>query len=364
MTKVEQVSHALRERILSGEWADGKALPSRGQMAQEYAVSEATITGAIRSLQKEGLLRVLQGKGAYVTDFQGNGSAVVPQALIGLTGSYLPSDQELSRIGLDDLFRRSIFDGIWSAANEAHCPVVLLPKLAMQAAVTRDYCLRIGIQGMIFLGGEGYPNALALKQEGFPVILSNQPTEPTTLNYLDYDNAWMTAEAVRRLIEAGHSRIAVFYSEGSVPAYYDSMKLHFLAALQRHRVFYPPDDYWRGVRRLDPGHFGGIREAMEEVLALPQPPTAFLFWEPGIATPALALLEEKGWRDRVAILVSSYASEGEALHSGFVMPHRELGAALVRELTATIRNPHHAAQLLLKPTFVDRQSIPKLPNRS
>lgn len=358
MTKVDRISSNLRERIHAGEWAGGQGLPSRGQFAEEYGVSSATITGAVRCLQREGLLRVIQGKGAFATNYEKNGAAPMLNTPIGLTGSYIPSVRELERVGMEGVFTRSIFDGIWKAANDENCPIVLLPSLAIQSSLTREYCRQTGVQGLIFLGGEGYANALALKQEGFPVILANKPLEPTPLNYVDYDNGWVVREVVNRFVADGRQRIAVVYSEGSVPAYFEGMKLQFLSALQAHRLLYPIEDYWVGIQRE--AHIGGrfrhVGKAVETLFALPEPPDAIFFWEPGMATPAMPLLEKRQKLEQTAILVSSYFSAEEVVFPGFVMPHCELGTALLQNLCATIRNPHHCIQLLLKPTFVEKRA--------
>ena len=356
MTKVEQISSQLRERILAGEWVAGKALPSRGDFAQEYGVSPATVTAAIRCLQKEGLLRVMQGRGAFVTDYEKNGAAVVPNALIGLTGGNLPSDEEISRLGVDQLFTREIFDGIWKAANREHSPVVLLPGAATQQGVSADYCRQIGVQGLIFLGGERYADALALRGEGFPVILSNKPLGPTPLNYVDYDNGWVVREVVRLFTEAGHRRIGVLYSEGSVPAYFEGMKLEFLAALQQTGELYPIADYWRNVVRVRGigGRFRQVEEQTEALLALPEPPTALFCWEPGMEAGVRATLERHGLMQKIAVLVSGYSSEADVVSSGFVMPHCELGTLLVEHLRASIRNAYHCAQILLRPHYSER----------
>lgn len=364
MTKVEQVSSVLRERIQTGEWSSGKSLPSRGQLSIEYGVSQATITSAIRELQKEGLVRVMQGKGAYVADFERTGAIPIPNAVVGLTGSYIPSGEELSSMGMDQLFSRSIFDGIWQAANAEHCPVVLMPKLAMQAGVTREYCRQVGVQGLIFLGGEGYQNAFSLKKEGFPVILANKPAKATPLNYVDYDNYFVVREVVRRFAEAGHKRIAVIYGEGSVPEYYREMRLQFLDSLQEHGLCYDIAGYWRGVtsRYGSPERLQEIEQITESLLSLSEPPTAIFCWEPLIwTTVEKALIRNKQRVPQdVSVMVSSYENKRDIGCSGFVMPHQELGKALLKHLCNTIRNPHYSVQELLKPAFVDKGTVTSL----
>ncbi len=344
MTKVELVSTKLKERILGGEWAPGKPLPSRGQLAEEFGLSPATVTAALRILERNGLIRVIQGKGAFTTDPQ-NASEGLPRAVIGLTGSYVAHGQGGKA--------HVIFDGIWKAASDQHTPLVLLPQLAMQEGVTQNYCRRLGIQGLIFLGGEGYNNARKLKEEGFPVILANKPVEATPLNYVDYDNGWMLHQMVERFANVGHKRIAVLYREGSVPSYYDDMRLRFLGALQDCGLSYPIAPYWQKVEEGPES----VEAILHRLFSLPEPPTALFFWDPKIATRASLYLDRHALTARVSIQVSSYTSPEQVTTSGYMIPHYKLGVTLVQELCNTIANPHHAAQILLKPEFVDQGTV-------
>ena len=62
-----QVADDLARRIAAGEWGHGDRLPSREQLAAEYGAAQMTIRRAQRELAGRGLIRVVQGKGAYAT---------------------------------------------------------------------------------------------------------------------------------------------------------------------------------------------------------------------------------------------------------------------------------------------------------
>lgn len=59
---------ALRERILSGEIAEGEALPSERDLVEQAKLSRATVREALRILEVQGLLTIKQGRtgGAFV----------------------------------------------------------------------------------------------------------------------------------------------------------------------------------------------------------------------------------------------------------------------------------------------------------
>lgn len=62
----EQVAEDIREKIASGVYLDGAALPSTSQLMAAYDVSSTVIKAAIRELRTIGLVRSQQGKGVFV----------------------------------------------------------------------------------------------------------------------------------------------------------------------------------------------------------------------------------------------------------------------------------------------------------
>ncbi|BET50162.1 GntR family transcriptional regulator [Kitasatospora aureofaciens] len=62
----QQVAAAIREAILSGEFAPESLLPSEAQLMARYQVSRPTVRNAIAALRAEGLVDVRHGKGSFV----------------------------------------------------------------------------------------------------------------------------------------------------------------------------------------------------------------------------------------------------------------------------------------------------------
>ncbi|WP_089107516.1 GntR family transcriptional regulator [Streptomyces hyaluromycini] len=62
----QQVAAAIREAILSGEFAPDTLLPSEAQLMTRYGVSRPTVRNAIAALRAEGLIDVRHGKGSFV----------------------------------------------------------------------------------------------------------------------------------------------------------------------------------------------------------------------------------------------------------------------------------------------------------
>jgi GntR family transcriptional regulator len=61
-----QLAAILRARIDAGDYAPGRALPSETTLMQEHGLARETVRKAVRVLRDEGLVQIVQGRGAYV----------------------------------------------------------------------------------------------------------------------------------------------------------------------------------------------------------------------------------------------------------------------------------------------------------
>jgi GntR family transcriptional regulator len=63
-----QLRDALAERIASGQWKPGAAIPNEGDLAREFGVSPGTMRKALSLLETEHLITRRQGRGTFVND--------------------------------------------------------------------------------------------------------------------------------------------------------------------------------------------------------------------------------------------------------------------------------------------------------
>ncbi len=61
------ISNQIESKIRSGEIKENEKLPSERQLASDYGVSRAVIREALRVLDEKGLIKVVVGKGNYVS---------------------------------------------------------------------------------------------------------------------------------------------------------------------------------------------------------------------------------------------------------------------------------------------------------
>jgi GntR family transcriptional regulator len=64
----QQIAAILRDEIARGVYLPGRPVPSETQLMQRYEVARLTARKAVRVLADEGLVEVVQGRGAYVTE--------------------------------------------------------------------------------------------------------------------------------------------------------------------------------------------------------------------------------------------------------------------------------------------------------
>lgn len=90
----EQISEAIRDKVRSGALPVGSKLPGETQLASEFGVARGTVRRALRTLNEQGILQSLHGKGTYVRS--GHPEPSIAQTLVGLSESLSYSDKHLT----------------------------------------------------------------------------------------------------------------------------------------------------------------------------------------------------------------------------------------------------------------------------
>lgn len=365
-SKAVELSEKLSLRIQSREWKAGEQFPSRQEVAAEYNVSPATVSNALKVLARKRLVRTIPGKGVFVVDpKQPDATPHITnrQHVIALAGCYLPQTNRVESNGMQAVAREPIIDGIWAAAAEMGCHLVLLTE--SRQAIDLDQLSDLNVDGLIMLGGYPTDELLKIRTAAIPAILATASHGPCPLNYVDYDNAQLMQDAVTEFAARGHRRIAFISTETSVAGYLDWLQFHFVRALLDHNLVYKYNDYWRSMSL---GILDGLpsekafRQAgqylIDELMNLPEPPTAVFCYQQRMLSgveEALAARDLRVGKD--VSLIADYDRDEDARFSGFTNPHVDKGRQLLENLLSTIHNRQHYCQRFIKRPFVDRDSI-------
>ncbi len=68
----EEVQNLITEKIRSGVWKQGDAIPNELELADLFGVSQGTVRRALHELESHGVLLRRQGKGTFVASFRRN----------------------------------------------------------------------------------------------------------------------------------------------------------------------------------------------------------------------------------------------------------------------------------------------------
>jgi DNA-binding GntR family transcriptional regulator len=132
-----QISHSIRERIVSGQWPPNYRLPPEPDLAKQLGVSRGTLRRALETLIGEGALRQVVGRGTFVI------STVIEPAIA----------QKLSTLSEDFaaqgiLTTTAVLD---LAVVEAHTTVASLLDVVPGQGVLRLARLRSTVSGPLVL---------------------------------------------------------------------------------------------------------------------------------------------------------------------------------------------------------------------
>jgi len=364
LTATEWIVSDLHRRIDRGEFSKSLKLPSRRELASHYTVSPATVTNAMRRLRERGLVRNLDGRGIFLVqpgaqraegiERRSTGGSRSPD-LVAVWGGYLPPSDRLAAEGGARAGREPILDGIWAAAGERGCQLLLAPpagedRFDPQAIQDR------GVDGLILAGGHP-PDWSVLNGLSCPAVTCNYLPDRTPIASVDYDHEWMVRDMVRRFAEAGHGRIGFVTVELQLPSLLDRLRAMFFSALIEHGLVYDARPYWHCVgpsiyrrdRKPSDAPERQIERLRERWSSLEEPPTAVFMFQ-----RELKWIVESAVRPLVDPIdfMSVFNEPGGAFCPGYLNPHFELGKRLMDMLETQLREPRLVRHERLKQQFI------------
>lgn len=68
VSRLETLARELTTRIVNGEYLPGERLPTESQLQEQWGVSRSVVREAMKVLASQGLVRIEQGRGTFVSD--------------------------------------------------------------------------------------------------------------------------------------------------------------------------------------------------------------------------------------------------------------------------------------------------------
>ncbi len=188
----------LREAILGGEIQAGQSLPAVKFLGRKYGTSPETARRAAKQLQSEGLVASLPRQGFRVL-------ARVNDPDRGLPIAFVVDDSE--QPGAWNDFYRHLFAGLQSAAGERHWPMLAVGSTGRSGHQIMEQLRDCRACGVVL--DSLHPELVkAVSGMGMPLVMMDAWQPDMQLDAVVQDSFQGALQAVRYLVERGHTRIA------------------------------------------------------------------------------------------------------------------------------------------------------------
>ncbi len=206
------------------------------------------------------------------------------------------------------------------------------------------------VDGIVFVAtGESSSHVQALVEQGMPVVICDRELPGVEVDTVIADNVGSGYQATEHLIGLGHSRIGCIAGPQTLEIS-NKRARGCKGALEQHSI--PWREEW--ITRGDFRSRGGY-EAMRELLALDEPPTAVFACNDLMAIGAICAASQKKLRipQDIAIIgcddIASASFTNPSLTT-VAQPKHEMGAAAVEMLVERIRDKSKPTTRRLLPT--------------
>lgn len=251
--------------------------------------------------------------------------------------------------------------GIEDIANMYHYNIILCSADKKKDKEIRviNTLLEKQVDGLLFMGGTVTDEHLqAFKTANVPVVLCATTDEKGTIPSVDIDHEAAAHDAVKTLIEQGHTRIGMISGTLQDPANGYARFHGYKRALEENGIAYNEDLVRIGNYRYESGV-----EAMKYFLELADKPTAVFSATDEMAIGAIHAIQDEGLKvpdDMSVISVdnSRMASMVRPQLSAVAQPMYDIGAVSMRLLTKLMKKENvEMSKVVLPHELIKRQSV-------
>jgi len=344
--KYRRIAELLEQRLATGEFPGGEALPGEKRLAEELEANHLTVRRALRLLAERGLVHTVPSRGTYPgSSPEAVRGSVRASGLVGM----LFSDA-------DPYFLRILSELESLMAARGLSPVVRLSRgsPAREAEIMREF-QRLGVRGVLAAPLSG--SVQAYRQPHLPVVFFDSRLDELPIPHVVTDDFQGTRWAVEHLLGLGHRQIAHIGGGGEATS--RERLRGFDAALAAAGVRIPAEFRQGREYSRDWGHL-----ATERLFALPASPTALVCGSDVIAAGALRYLVESGHRcpEDVSLIGYSDSELSRDLQLTTVrQPLERLAATAWRLLAALFEGHHTPRENRLETSLVVRRTTASPP---
>ncbi|MCM1115052.1 MAG: GntR family transcriptional regulator [Clostridium sp.] len=197
MKLYEKIYTELKSRIASGEFDNGRLLPTEKALQEEFEVSRITVKQAYSKLCEEGLIVRTAGKGTVLADKKHTNDS---KKLIGLI-----------LCDFDSTFGERLIKSIEENAQKQGYSIILKRSFDDHKTESKvlNELLEIGVNGIIIQNchGDFTKNLIALSVQDFPLVSVDRYAKGLLIPSVTSDNFSASVNATELLMKKGHNQI-------------------------------------------------------------------------------------------------------------------------------------------------------------
>ena len=245
-----------------------------------------------------------------------------------------------------------VIAGVAYSAEQNGKNIILYMDTIRQPDGLLRICRSGEIDGALLLWANPQPDTLRqLEAEQMPYVVLGRRTDYRQASFVSPDNYDGACQLSRHLIEQGHRRIGFMSRPEHGPTHEDRLG-GYVQALKEAGI--PVCDDLVVETRVEPN--SGYK-AMNQLLDLPQPPTAVFAFYDLMALGALRAVTDRGLNVPADIAVVGFDGLRSSLHtappiSTAKQPLEQMGREAVRLLQARIENPARTPDRIIYPVEI------------
>ena len=297
--KTDELEDQICHMIISSELNDGAPIPSEKMLCEQFGVSRITVRNSMAHLVERKVLRTEKGRGSFVASSDRARALYGKDFLHRIVGISVPC------IG-DNYFGRIVqsFEAVMRKAGFN----TILCIYRMEGWEERDYIEELNlsrIDGLVMAPWESSPLTSTIRKliaKYHNVALINETLDDKEVSSVSSEDADGASQVVKYLLSLGHTRIAHIHGPSLLLNASDRLKGYTDAMLARGLF----------AQELVKGHATYTEQdgfdAMEELLSLPETPTAVFCANDYLAIGALKAIARHGLRVPQDISVVGYGN--------------------------------------------------------
>lgn len=326
-----KIADRLRARLIANEWPPGTPMPSLRALAKEYSVSLDIMRAAMKVMRQEDRVNITGFRRLTAVPLMAS-KAPMEHAL-GLM-IVMTSPLRIFAKGSD---HNLVLMGMLQGAGELDVPITITHGYTLRSTPPTGM-LHLPIRGMLLYGPlepAGYP---LFEKLPFPVVMVDRPAGRRRLLSVAVDNVGAMRDAIRRLANQGHQRIAfvrrISLAERDVDPDSQERQNGFKKAIREQRL------PWSSMHVFS--LFSSDTEHCRALQSLANPAngfTAAICSDPGAAQLLIAAATRQGRKVPRDLSILSFQGKSSTIQiSGPAIDFFELGrraAVLAGKATAT-----------------------------